>query len=182
MDVPVQDGADGHVLISSSKSVKITTSCWITIYRRMQESTPKGKTNPCPKTKKKLQPDGRRGTIMIESNPIPWEGDPQSGKGSPAWGLDKGTGNPQGIWPWRPERFDYKTSTALGKLENPVMKDTSKTLCAPRLRGKEQRLHRKLSQNYLLVLEGPLWSHGVAGTHHKDRGTGSSCLGRLPLV
>ena len=48
----------------------------------MQESTPKGKKkkNPRPKTKKKLQPDGRRGTIMIESNHIPWEGDPQSGK------------------------------------------------------------------------------------------------------
>ena len=33
-------------------------------------NTPK-KDSPCPKTKKKLQQDGRRGAIMTKSNPIP---------------------------------------------------------------------------------------------------------------
>ena len=65
MDFPVQDGADGHVLISSSKSFKITTNCWITIHRRMQDFTKKKEKNPHPKTKKKPQPNGRR-TIMIK--------------------------------------------------------------------------------------------------------------------
>ena len=36
--------------------------------------------------------------------------------------------------------------------------------------------------NYLLVLEGLLWKHGSGGPHHKDGGTGSSSLGRFPLV
>ena len=32
---------------------------------------PPKRDTPCPKTKKKLQRDGRRGTITIKSNPIP---------------------------------------------------------------------------------------------------------------
>ena len=51
MDFPVQDGADGHVLISSSKSFKITTSCWITIHRRMQDFTKKKEKKPTSKDK-----------------------------------------------------------------------------------------------------------------------------------
>ena len=33
----------------------------------------------------------------------------------PTCGSGKGTENPQGIWQWRPEGFDYRTSTGLGK-------------------------------------------------------------------
>ena len=98
--------------------------------------------------------------------------------GFPVWALDKGTGNPQGIRPWRPEGSDCKTSTGLGETETPVLEGTNKTLCAPRLRGKEQWFCRKLNQNYLLVLEGLLWGCGSAGAHHRDGGTGSSCLGK----
>ena len=89
--------------------------------------------------------------------------------GFPAWGYNKGTGNSQGIWPWSPGGFDYRTSTGLGETETPVLEDTNKTLHAPRLRGKEQWLHRKLNQNHLLVLEGLLWRCGSAGTHHRMR-------------
>ena len=32
---------------------------------------PPKKDSPCPKTKKKLQRNGRRGAMMIKSNPIP---------------------------------------------------------------------------------------------------------------
>ena len=75
-----------------------------------------------------------------------------------------------------------KISTGLEKTETPVLEGTNETLRAARLRGKEQQPHRKPSQNCLPVLEGLLWSHALAGTHHGDRGTGSSCLGRSPLV
>ena len=34
---------------------------------------------------------------------------------SPTWGSGKGTGNPQGMWLWKPVGFDYRTSTELGK-------------------------------------------------------------------
>ena len=35
----------------------------------------------------------------------------------PTWGSGKGTGNPQGIWLWRPVGFDYGTSPGLGETE-----------------------------------------------------------------
>ena len=38
---------------------------------------------------------------------------------------------------------------------------------------------RKLIQNYWLVLEGLLWSWGLAGAHHRDGGTS---LERSPLA
>ena len=76
----------------------------------------------------------------------------------------------QGIWPWRPGGFDCKTSTGLGETGTPVLAGTHKTLHAPRLRGKGQRLHRRLSQNCLLVLEGLLWWRGSAGAHRRDAG------------
>ena len=102
--------------------------------------------------------------------------------GFPAWGSDKGTGNPQGIWSWRPVGFDCKTSTGLGVTETPVLEDTNKILSAPRLRGKEQWLHRRLNKKYLLVLEGLLWKRGLESAHHRDGDTGTNSLGRyLPL-
>ena len=55
------------------------------------------------------------------------------------------------------------TSTGLGETETPVLEDTNKTLCVPRLRGKEQLLNRKPNQNYLLMSEGLLWRHGTQG-------------------
>ena len=169
----VQDGiVEGHVLIPCYESTKITTGYWIAISRMLE---PTKKRYPCPKTKKKPEQDGRRDTITIKSNPIPtrwlthklennnikevlpllWRlGIPHQAS---HLGTDKGTGNPQRIWPWRPVGFDYKTSTGLGETETPVLEGTNKPLPAPRLRGKEQWLHRKLNQNHLLVLESLLW-------------------------
>ena len=51
----------------SWESTKITTSCWTTIDRMMLEPTKKD--TPHPKTKKKPQLDGRRGTITVKPNP-----------------------------------------------------------------------------------------------------------------
>ena len=116
-------------------------------------------------------------------------GDPQSGEqqyqrssltvvkvqspmsGFPAWGLEKGTENPQGIWPWRPAGFDYSTCTGRGGWwgsETPVSRGTDQILPALRPRGKEQWPHRKLSQTYILVLEGLLQRSGWTVAHHED--------------
>ena len=73
--------------------------------------------------------------------------------------------------------FDYRTPKGLRETETPVLEGTNKILCTPRPRGEEQRPCRRLNQNYLLVLEGILWTHGSAGAHHRDGGTGS-----FPLV
>ena len=100
-----------------------------------------------------------------------------STSGFPAWGSDKGTGYPQGIWPWVPVRFDYRTSRGLMKTETPVLQSTSKLLCTPRpRRRKEQWPHSWLNQNHLLVSEGLLWRNGSTGAHNRDRGTGRSPL------
>ena len=102
-----------------------------------------------PKAKKKPQPDGRRNTNTIKSNPI-----------FPKWVINnlknnntkevlpllwrfcasyqasqpgisgKQTGNPRGIWLWRRVGFDYRTSTGLGEIETPLLEGTNKTLCA----------------------------------------------------
>ena len=74
--------------------------------------------------------------------------------GFPAWGSEKGTGNPQGIWPWGPAEFDYKPSRGLSETETPVLEGTQKNLHASKPIAKEQWPHRRLNQNYLLVLEG----------------------------
>ena len=102
----------------------------------------KSTTNP--KTKK-LQWDGRRGIIMIKSNPIParwvahklektiWKELSHCCESSEShirlltWGSDKVTESPQGIWPWRPARFDYRTSTGLGETESPVLENITKS-------------------------------------------------------
>ena len=135
---------------------------------------------------------------MLKSNPIParwathkWENN--STKCScidmkvlgitsvfPTWGSSKGTGNPQGIWPWRPAGFDYKIPTGLGdqRLQGLWW---NKTLYTPRLRGKEKWLDRKLNQNHLVVLEGLLWRCRSAGAPQRDGG-GGRCMGLAAAV
>ena len=114
------------------------------------------KDTPCPKTKKKLQPDGRRGGITIKSNPIPaaWvtynlenispkevlpllrsfktphqasqPGDPTKGLGIPR------KSDLEGQWDLitrLPQDWEKQT---------PVLESTNKILCIPRHRGKEK--------------------------------------------
>ena len=193
LELLVQDGGvEGRVLISSCESTKIATSCWTAINRRTLEPTKKRYPTF---EDKEAQQDGRRGAIMIKSNPIParlvthrlennntkqvlallwrfWT----SCQASQPRDLKKGTGNPQGIWPSGPEGFYYRPSTGLGETDPPVVEGTNKILHAPRPRGEEQWPHRRLKQNYLLVLEAFLWKRGSAGARHRDRGTGRSPL------
>ena len=71
----------------------------------------------------------------------------------------------------------YRTSRGLEEKETPLLKSTNKILDAPGPRGKDERHHKRLNQAYLVVLEGFLWSHGLAVAHHRDGDTGSSSPG-----
>ena len=158
------------------------------IDRRMLE--PSKKRYPRPEIKKKLQRNGRRGTIPVKSNPIParwvihrlennntkdvlalfwrfWIPTPCFS----VWRYDKGIGNPQGIWPWGPARFDYRPFRGLRLTETPVLEGTNKILHAKWPRGDEQWHHRRLSQNYMLVLGG----------RQRRRGSAESPLGQGAL-
>ena len=137
-----------------------TGGCW---------NSPKKKKNASHPKTKKSQWDCRRGVITIKSNPIPtrwmahkvdnnntkevapllrgfWT--PFQASKSGTWQKDWES---QGIWPWRPMRFDYRSFTGPGESKTPILEGTNKCLCAPRPRGKEQWSHRRLNQNYLLV-------------------------------
>ena len=156
------------------------------------------KDTACPKTKKKPQRDGRRGTGTIKSNPIPTR-----------WVTHKlENNNTKEVLPllWRfwtpcqyshpwdltvrlgiPRESDLEGQRALitglsddWKKQTPVLEGTNKILHMPRPRAKEQLPHRRLNQNYFVVLEGFLWRCGSAGAHHK--GSGSSNLGRSSLA
>ena len=159
------------------------------------------KDTPCSKTKERLQWDNRRGYNhdKIKSHTF-WMGDPQTGEEEylrsspsvvrvlssmsvfPIWESRKGTRNPQRIWLCRPAGFDYRISTRLEEIDNPLLEGTSKLLHTPGLRGKEQWPYRRQNQTYLLVLEGLLWRCGLSVAHCGDRGTGSSSPGRCSLA
>ena len=133
----------------------------------------------------------KRGTVMIKSNPIPtrwvthrlennntkevltllwrfWI--PHSVESQPG-GFDKGTVNPQGVWPWGPAGYDYRPSRGLRKTETPILESANKILCAARPGGEDKWPHRRLNQNHLPVSDGRLWRHGLAGVHQRDEGT-----------
>ena len=144
------------------------------------------KDTPYPKTNKKPQRDSRIGTITIKSNLMSarlvsqklrtvitkkfsncWEGSelhtrfPNRGIQQSDWESPGNlTQKARGIW-----LQDFR---GLRDTETLVLEGTNKTLCAPRLREKEQWFHRRLKQNYLLALEGFLWWCALAGAHHRD--------------
>ena len=82
---------------------------------------------------------------------------PNTTSGFPAWGSDKGTRNPQGLWPQRPVGFDYRTSTGLGETWSPVLEGTNKILHEQRPR-RGRVIPLETEPNYLIVLESLLWS------------------------
>ena len=100
----------------------------------------------------------------------------------PAWGPDRGTGNPQGIWPWRQVEFDFhfhKTSIGLRK-QTPVFEGTDKALHAPRLRGRSSDSTgnwTKATSQCRRVFWG-----GVGWQGLRNWGVGNSSLGRSPLA
>ena len=64
------------------------------------------------------------------------------------WRSVKGFENPQGIWLWRSVRFDYRTSTELGKQ---ILGGHEQNLVNTRARKKEHCAHKRLSQTCLWV-------------------------------
>ena len=123
---------------------------------------------------KKLEEDGRRGTIMIKSNPIPtrwvthkpqnnntkevfpllWRFWTQHQTSQPG-DLTKGLGIP------RESGLEGQRNLIMGfpqdwEKQTPALEGMNKTLHAPRARGKEQWPHRRLNQKYLLSVGGPL--------------------------
>ena len=84
-----------------------------------------------------------------------WVGEPQTGEqlyqrsshtivkvlnptsGFPAWGSNKGTWNPQRIWPWGPIGFDYRPFRGLRETDTPGLEGTGKIFCAPRPREQQ---------------------------------------------
>ena len=152
------------------------------------------------KKKKKLQGDSRRGAITIKSNPI-----------STGWVTQKLESNNTKevlpllwrFWTWHQASQPGDLTTGLGipresdlaaqwdliiglsqdwRKQTPDLEGTNKILHEPRPRGKEEWPHRRLNQNYLLVLEGLLWRRRSARAHHRHGGTRSSSPGRSPLA
>ena len=187
-------GVEGCMLISSCKSTKIATSCWTIIDRKMLELTKK-KRHPMSKDKEEAIARCRRGANTIKPKPIaggwathrlqnnktkealtlPWRfwtprqasqpeditqelGIPRESGLEGQWDLI--TGLPKD---WKKQRLQS-------------LEVTSKILYIPRPRGEEQWLQRILNLKYLLVWEGLLGRCGLAGAHHRDRGTGKSPL------
>ena len=137
---------------------------------------PPKKDTPRPKTKRKLQWDGRRGTITIKSNPIPtswvthklennntkevlpllwrfWTPRQASQSQDPTKDWESvGLGNlvlkASGIWSQDFHRTQGNRDSSLGG---------HKLLGTSRCRRKEQWPQRTLNQNYLLMLMGLLW-------------------------
>ena len=144
---------------------------------RGEHWNPPKKHNLCPKTEKKLQRDGRRGTIIIKSNSIPtgwathrleknntkealallwsfWTPFQASSLGILQRHWIPRESDPEGQWDLiigLPQDFGEQTR---------VLEGTNKILHTPRPRGEEQWPHKRLNQNYLVVLEGLLWRCG----------------------
>ena len=195
----VQGGrVEGCMLTPSYESTRITTNCRTIIDRKTLELTKKD--TPHPKTKEKLQWDGRRGTIKI--NQIPWllggwltnwrtlipQGSTYWSEGSEPHvrlhnlGVRQWEDKPQRIGLWRLEGFDCRTSTGLGETETPLLEGTHRVVCSSGPRGKEQWPLRRLNKTYLLVLKGLRQRRGVAVAHHRDKDIGSRSSGKYSLA
>ena len=88
--------------------------------------------------------------------------------GFPAWGSDKGTGNPQG------SGLEGQWDLIIGLSEDwgKQRLQSWRTQTKPSERqDSEERSNdpRRLNQNYLLVLEGLLWRCGSGGARHRAR-------------
>ena len=96
----------------------------------------------------------------------------------PTRGSSKRTENPQGIWPWRPLGFDYRTSTGLG---HGLLEGTNKTLWETGPRGKEQWPHKRLSQTCLWVSRNLWQRRGLTVACHRVRSTDYNGAGISPF-
>ena len=181
----------------------ITTNCEKFLKRWEYQTTWFGahqkKDVPCLKTKNKPQWDGRTWTIMIKSNSIParWvfhklENNNTKEVFPLLWrfwaprqvsqpGDLTGTGKSQGIWPWRPVGFDYRTSTRLGEIETSVLQCTKKSYTHQHQR-KGAVTPRETEPKLPASVGGSPAEVWVGSGSTQDRGTGSSSPRRSPLA
>lgn len=90
-------------------------------------------------TTHKLENNNANFSILLILNPI---------SGFPAWASGMGMGISRNL-AMRPAGFDYMPVKRPEETETPVLQGTNKILHSARSR-KEELLHRKLNQNYLL--------------------------------
>ena len=90
----------------------------------------------------------------------------------PAWRFNKGTGNTQGIWPWRPVWFDFGLPTDWRRQKLQSWRSQTKS-CIRQGLEENSSVPTGDNQKYLLVLEGLLWRYGLSGAHHRDGNTGN---------
>ena len=174
---------------------QIAASCWTTIDRRVL--TPTKKDDPCPRTKEKLQWDGRWSTITLKSNSIPARWVTQTGEqlyqrssptvaksldhtpDSQTWGARKGTGSPHGIlkvsgiWLQNFHRAGGNRDYWRAQTKPCMHQDPGERSSDPR---------GDWPQTSLWVFEGLLLMCGLAVACHGDRGTSSSSPGRHMLA
>ena len=145
-------GVEGRALTPSCKSTSITTNCWATINGKMLEPTKKDTLHP--KTKERLQRDGRQGSSAIESNPIParWASHKLLNNYTTEvlpleWGSEPRIRLPSlEVQQWEedsPESpalkasgIDCRTSTRLEEAETPLLEGTHSLVCT-RTQGKK---------------------------------------------
>ena len=95
--------------------------------------------------------------------------------GFPAWGYNRGTGNPHGIWPGRPVGLDYRTSTGLGETEIPVL-EGNKT------QRKGAATPQETEPKPPAGAGGSPVEEGVSGGSPQEGGTGNRSPRRAPLA
>ena len=154
--LPIRDGrVEGHVLISFCESTKTASSCWMAIDRGHWKPLKKRTMPYCPKTKKKLQQDGRMGTNTIKSNPIHAKRETHKLKNNnnkevlqllwKFWAsrqayhpedLAKGLGICRNLT-LKASRIWLQNFTGLGETETPQLEGTNKILHTPKSNRKE---------------------------------------------
>ena len=173
-------------------------SCWTIINRRTLELTRKG--TPHPKTKEKPQWDGRRGAIRVKSNPITagWvthrlENTYTTEVHPLEWRFWAPRQLPNlGVWQWEeefPENRTLKPSgiwlqdfDRTGRNRDSTLRGHTQSSVHMRTQGKEQWPQGRMSQTYLLLLEGLLRRQGVAVAHHGDENTSGRGSGGCSLA
>ena len=104
--------------------------------------------------------------------------------GFPAWGPEKGTGNPQGIWAWWPAEFDYKPSRGLSETETPVLEGThTQKNCMHQNPLQRSIAPQETEPKLLASVRGPPPTGGGMGCQGLTTGTGvlEGPLGMNPL-
>ena len=157
---------------------------WTITDRKTLKLTKKDTSHP--KTKEKLQWNGRRRTFTIKSNSITAGCMTQNGEhlyhrspligvkvlsptsGFPTWGSGNRRRNSQRIRLWRLTGFDCRILIGLGKRETPLLEGTQKVVCTSGPRGRSSDPIRNWATTtcycWRISCRGSGWLWLIAGT------------------